>query len=256
MEILPFGYGGQTPRPLRYGTVPFHMSTRQTRTVARLPTSLYFRHVMVPEEAGARAVATATQRARLLDAMNRAVAAKGYSQVTVADVVGIASVSRRTFYQQFADKEACFLACYAAGSQAVIQDIAAAVRASGATDWRERVRAGLEAYTDTLSSEPDLARTLLVDVLGAGPRAVSLRREVLGAFTTLFRPAPGGSRESDEALRGIPEAYLRGLVGAISELVQEHISTDGAATLRELTPTLVDMAYGVLEAGRARAGRT
>jgi AcrR family transcriptional regulator len=175
--------------------------------------------------------------------MTRAVATKGYAKVTVADVVSLAGVSRRTFYEQFSDKEDCFLAAYTTGSQAVIDDIAAAVRASDSDDWRERVRVGITTYLEILSAEPDLARTLLVDVLGAGPRAVELRRRVRERFAALYAGEEGV----------VSEPYRRALVGAISELVQEHILTDGAHSLTQLAPTLVDLACTVLVAGDVAA---
>lgn len=49
-------------------------------------------------------------RARLLEGMARAVAAKGYADTTIADIVREASVSRRTFYENFADKAECLIA--------------------------------------------------------------------------------------------------------------------------------------------------
>jgi AcrR family transcriptional regulator len=213
-------------------------------TSPRNPDSLFFRHLdLTGGGAGPRAAASASQRARLLEAMTRAVATKGYAKVTVADVVSLAGVSRRTFYEQFSDKEDCFLAAYTTGSQAVIDDIAAAVRASDSDDWRERVRVGITTYLEILSAEPDLARTLLVDVLGAGPRAVELRRRVRERFAALYAGEEGV----------VSEPYRRALVGAISELVQEHILTDGAHSLTQLAPTLVDLACTVLVAGDVAA---
>ena len=69
-----------------------------------------------------------TQRARMLDAMTWAVAEKGYPNVTVADVVGRAGVSRRTFYEHFDDRLDCFLAAYETGADAVIAEISDQLR--------------------------------------------------------------------------------------------------------------------------------
>ena len=182
------------------------------------------------------------QRARLLEAMARAVAHKGFAKTTVADVVALAGVSRRTFYELFADKEDCFLDADRTGSDALIRAVATDVLISGADGWHERMRVGLEAYTGLLAADPDFARALLVDVLGAGPRAVQLRREVFSSFVDLFRPAPGG----------LPDPYLRALVGGISELVQEQILAEGAGTLSDLAPTLVELAYSVVEPAAPR----
>src|ERR1700693_2233345 len=55
------------------------------------------------------------QRAKLLDAMIRIVAEKGYEAPTVADAVKLARVSRGTFYELFESKEACLAAAYRLG---------------------------------------------------------------------------------------------------------------------------------------------
>ena len=47
--------------------------------------------------------------------MVSAAATLGYANVRIADVVNRARVSRQSFYAQFADKEACFLAAHAEG---------------------------------------------------------------------------------------------------------------------------------------------
>jgi AcrR family transcriptional regulator len=185
----------------------------------------------------------------MLEAMTRAVATRGYVNVTVADVVALAGVSRTTFYEHFGDKEACFLATYAEGSRALVEGIASSIRESGLADWHDRVRTGIERYLELLASNPNLARAILVDVLGAGPAAVELRRKVFSAFVDLFRPSPSGTRPGDVAMRRVPEPYLRGLVGGIAELVQEHIVTHGAESLPELTNTLVGLAFSIVELG-------
>src|ERR687893_3211952 len=65
-------------------------------------------------------VVAASQRARLLEAVGRAVAEKGYAGATIDDVVRRAGVSKKTFYEHFADKEECFLAAYEAASEELL----------------------------------------------------------------------------------------------------------------------------------------
>jgi AcrR family transcriptional regulator len=228
--------------------------TAPRQTVSRNPRSLFFRALPPGWETNRKAFAGA-QRERLLEAMSRAVATRGYVNVTVADVVALAGVSRTTFYENFADKEACFLETYARGSRALVEEIAVAIRASGQTDWHDRVRTGIEQYLELLGSNPYLARAILVDVLGAGPAAVELRREVFSSFVDLFRPSPLGSRPADVAMRRVPEPYLRGLVGGIAELVQEHIVARGAESLPELADTLVGLAFSIVELGTRQSTR-
>ena len=216
----------------------------------RRDDSLYFRGVP-PRAATTRDkdAVVVDQRARMLDAITTAVATKGYATATVADVVGAAGVSRRTFYEQFDDKEACFLAAYDEGASVLLADVAAAVRAADVDTWEDRVGVGLEAYCSVMADEPDLARTLMVDVLGAGPRAVELRRQVLSRFVGVYRALRDGARAEEPSLPHVPDVWLRALVGAIDSLVAEHILTDGAQSLRLLAPTLTELAVAVLAAG-------
>jgi AcrR family transcriptional regulator len=211
---------------------------------------LFFRSLPVPP--GPAAVA-ADQRARMLEAMTRVVVRKGYVHTTVADVVELAGVSRRTFYEQFTDKEACFLAAYDTAASAVLDDVAAAVRAHPGGGWRDRLRRALEAYTAVLAAEPEVARLFLVDVLGAGTPAVDLRRTVLDRFVEQYRAMRTAAAGEDPELAEVPDAMLRALVGAINELVQEHIAAHGAATLPELTPTLLDVSHAILARARLHA---
>jgi AcrR family transcriptional regulator len=101
------------------------------------------------------------QHAKLLDAMLRAVAEKGYAAATVADAVRLARVSRGTFYELFESKEACLAAAYLAGTEVLERRVAEAARSAG--DWREELRLGIRAYLHTLDSEPVFARVYLLE---------------------------------------------------------------------------------------------
>src|SRR5437660_5803757 len=101
------------------------------------------------------------QRAKLLDAMVRVVAEKGYDAATVADAVRLARVSRGTFYELFESKEACLTAAYRAGTEVLEERVTAATR--DATDWREELRLGIRAYLRTLDDDPVFARVYLIE---------------------------------------------------------------------------------------------
>lgn len=59
-----------------------------------------------------REVVQNNQRARLLAGAAKAVEERGFAKVTIGDIVRHAAVSRRTFYEHFADKEECFKAAF------------------------------------------------------------------------------------------------------------------------------------------------
>jgi AcrR family transcriptional regulator len=132
------------------------------------------------------------QRAKLLEAMVRAVADKGYEAATVADAVRLARVSRGTFYALFDSKEDCLLAAYRAGNEVLEERVAAAVR--GAADWREELRLGIRAYLETLESEPLFARVYLLQAhIVADEREAVIRRFAARygkTFARSGRPVP------------------------------------------------------------------
>ena len=98
----------------------------------RLPRSRCSR--AAPTPACARSCAR-SQRGRLICAIADAVAAKGYAATSVADVIALAGVSRKTFYEHFGDKEACFLAAYDSGAQAIYDAMVEAI--DGLSRWED-----------------------------------------------------------------------------------------------------------------------
>jgi AcrR family transcriptional regulator len=198
--------------------------------------------------------ASSITRARIFEAMARAVADRGYAATTVSDVVNEARISRRTFYEHFQDKEHCFLETYRTGCENGLAQIEAAVRALDEPDWRSRLRVSLATYLDILAAEPHFARVLLIDVLGAGPRALEMRERVLGVYVEQYRGLRERARAEHPDLPDVPDEFLRGLVGAVAELVQhcllESPTGEASERLRSLSPTLVSFAAAVLTGGR------
>src|SRR5260221_10731991 len=97
----------------------------------------------------------------------RIVGEKGYAAATVSDLTKQAGISRTTFYELFADKEACFLAAYDNAVDAVVRRISIAYEAE--ERWPDRARAGLATLLEALVADPAQARLALVDVAAAGP---------------------------------------------------------------------------------------
>jgi AcrR family transcriptional regulator len=213
--------------------------------------SLFLRDVPAPRDLDdLRSAASSLARARMLQAMARVVSARGYATVTVSDVVKAAKVSRRTFYEHFEDKEDCFVETYRTGCLNAIAQIDTALRALKEPDWRTRLWVSLEEYVSILAAEPDFARVLLIDVLGAGPRALAAREQVLEVYVEHYRGLVQRAQTEDPELPDPPARFLRGLVGGIAELVQQCLiegpAEQSPERLRELTPTLVSFATTIL----------
>lgn len=186
-------------------------------------------------------------RDRMLLAMTQAVAENGYAATTVADVVRIAGVSRRTYYEQFEDKEHCFLEAYRAGAGRVMEEIFATLREFADEDWRARVQVAVGTFTRVLASEPALARVFFVDVLGAGPSAVEERKRVFDLFAGGWRLLADRAERQEPEITRTPELVLHALVGAIAEVVLRQILSDGAETLPQIAPALTELSVRVIE---------
>jgi AcrR family transcriptional regulator len=148
-----------------------------------------------------RDVVEASQRTRLLEAIGRAVAERGYAGATIDDVVRRAGVSKKTFYDQFADKQECFLAAYETASEELLERVREAHAGEG--DWLERTRAGIAAYLRWLAADPALARVFLIEVAAAGPRALERRERLRDRYAELI------SERRRAALRGLPRGGRR-----------------------------------------------
>ena len=203
--------------------------------------------------AAPRDVVRESQRARMLDAMATAVAEKGYGRVAVADVIERAGVSRKTFYEQFANKEECFLAAYDTEADAVLAAIDEAI-GTAAPDWLAAGLAGTERYLAELAARPAFARTFLVEVLAAGPAALARRADVHRRFADQLRRIIDAARRDLPELDEPPPHVFSATVGAVDELVTRHLTEHGPETLAELVPAIVDVQLALL-VGRETAAR-
>jgi AcrR family transcriptional regulator len=198
-----------------------------------------------------REAVVASQRARLIEAMAQVVADKGYAATTVGDVVERAGVSRRTFYEQFADKEACFLAAYDAALAVVLSRLRDAVEVHAGGGWRARARAGVEAFLVLLASEPAFARALQVEILTAGPAALDRRAGMLVMFSGIWRNVYDQARAEEPTLAELPGEVFTILTAGLEELIRDCIRTRGPAALPELADPILRTVFAVFGAGRS-----
>jgi AcrR family transcriptional regulator len=178
------------------------------------------------------------QRMRILMAMAEVASEMGAGSVTVAHVVSRAGVSRRTFYDLFADREECFLAAF---EEAIGHGSALVIEAyEGETNWRERMRAALWALLQWLDEDPPTARLCVVESLAAGPRVLERRAVVLRALILTVdegRQAAAGPRGGVTRRKAatLPPLTAEGVVGAVLSVIHTRLSEPRT---RPLTPLL------------------
>ncbi len=188
-----------------------------------------------------------SQRGRLVYAIAQVVAEKGYAAATVADVVDRASVSRSTFYDQFPDKETCFLAAFNEGAAFVLARMRSAAESLGPDrDWRSHIRSDAETYLAVLASEPAFAFALHVEVLAAGPAALARRAQIQAVFTARTRGIYEEGRRLDPELRELPPELFAIHTGGTDELIRECLRTRGPDGLAELCEPVIEATLAML----------
>jgi len=186
------------------------------------------------------------QRERVLVAMLRSAAQLGYCDLAVRDVVQRAGVSRPTFYENFDNKEDCFLAALDAVAERLRKQVEAAAGEAGPS-WRNRLRAGIGELLRFVAAEPDAARALIVESRAAGTAAVVRRDQLLDRFALCI-----DTLAREEISKPPSTITAAGIVGGIEAVICSRLRREEAGDLDSLLPSL--MYFAVLPyAGREAA---
>jgi AcrR family transcriptional regulator len=161
------------------------------------------------------------------------VAELGYPETRVVDIIKRAGVSRKTFYELFADKEECFLAAYDHALGQLYRGTELAFESATAESWAERIRIALVAFLGFMAEEPEMAKFCIVDVLAAGPKALARRDAAIRQFTGFI---DAGRAESERELPGITALSL---AGGINELLYSEIIHGASAQLPARLPEII-----------------
>jgi AcrR family transcriptional regulator len=164
--------------------------------------------------------------------------------MTVEDISARAGVSRRTFYENFRDKEDCFMTSYRQHAQELLAVVAGA--ASAGEHWEERARFAVAALLRFFAQRPDYAHMGVIEVMAAGPAAVAERDQALTAVASLL---------GDEALAMAPDPaprmLLRTVAGGGLQLIYAWVLAGRTSELERLLPTIM---YMILAAPYGPAG--
>ncbi|HEU4657214.1 MAG TPA: TetR/AcrR family transcriptional regulator [Capillimicrobium sp.] len=191
------------------------------------------------------AVRLEMQRERLLDAAAHVFARHGYAGATAEAISREAGMSKATFYEHFDNKEDAIIALFETSAQALAQRMAEAT-STVLDSPEEQMRAGGRAFLEGLAQHPERAQTLLVEIIGAGPRAMERRDAMLEQFAALV----DGENATVHRKFGTPrfasphDAFA--IVGAAVELCSRQLRLGVPETLQELEPVIERLALGVL----------
>lgn len=198
---------------------------------------------------------TGTATERLEVAMAQAVCEHGYQATTARDLVARAQTSLATLYDHFHGKEGLFLAAFDRLTGRALEVSEGAFAVGGA--WPRRMQAVNRDLFAYLASEPELTRLSLVEVMGAGSKALAARDEMLKPFGEKLMG--GGYALAPEAPKIAEEACALAVYAAAGRWIEREGARSLAAlvplaTFIELAPFLGSSTAADLAAGDAPIG--
>lgn len=185
-------------------------------------------HQLDPDEVAAN------QRLRMYGAMIEAVATNGYGRTSVKQVVSLAGVSRRAFYEQFANKQECFLATLDLIASRAMDRIAMGYNATEGP-LEERLRGAFEKFAEVVQDNPKGARLMLVDAPSAGPAGW----ERLTRTLALFEQRLAASFAEAPDARALPEPIARAIVGGLRRAAFVRLVEGRTEEMKELVPDML-----------------
>jgi AcrR family transcriptional regulator len=190
-------------------------------------------------ESPSRGPFAVTQRERILDAAERAVAEKGCAGATIEGIVKLAGVSTVTFYEHFDGKEECLVAAF----DRAVEETRGLLReaASAELPWPEQVREGLRALLAAIDADPARARMCLVEAQMGGPALVARYDAALDAVVAKLREG----RALDSVKGWLPDGLEQATVGGLAWLLRQRLELDGGEAsvgMGELYPRMIEIA--------------
>ena len=185
------------------------------------------------------------QRARLLEAAAAVFARAGYAEASAESISREAGMSKATFYEHFANKEEIILALFDWARDRLLEAMVAATSAAG-NDPQARLRAGIHALLELIATHPDEAQTLLVEIIGAGPRAQERRDSILSDFAAAIDYENKLSAEKAGFGRFATLDDTFAVVGAVVELASRQIRLGQPGDARQLEPVVERLTLGLL----------
>jgi AcrR family transcriptional regulator len=210
-------------------------------------------HVTVPRgrHAPPLEVRLNLQRQRLFEAAAKVFSTVGYAEASAESISREAGMSKATFYEHFSNKEECILALVEAAGQASRMAVAAAAN-EAEEDFQAKVHARVSAFLRGLALFPEMARVVMVDVIGVGPDGAAKRDEMLQAFGDFLVEENLQAHESYGAPRFASPDDAYAIVGAIMELASRQLRTGQPERMTDLEPVIERVVAGVLEQGTTR----
>ena len=181
-------------------------------------------------------------RDRLLAGLATSICERGYRETKISDIVRHARTSRRTFYEEFGGKDECFVALLAATNERLRQQITEAV--DPAAPWRQQVRQAVEAYVETVSSEPAISLSWIRELPALGMLGRQVQRDAMGTLTDMLFQLADNDAFRRAGTRPVSRPIALILLGGLRELTATIVEDGG--DVRDLTEVGIQAATALL----------
>jgi AcrR family transcriptional regulator len=193
-----------------------------------------------------QSVGLPTQRDRLAAAAGQLSAELGSQAIGVHHICQRAGVSRRTFYELYADREACFTDAHQEAFGRLVGHVAEAVAEAG-PEWEDRAVAVTQALLSAWDADRVLAHLCLVAAVGGSDDTVALRRTAIAQLAALLSEAPTQPLAA--------EPVLAGAIGSVWELAFSRLTEEPDGSIAELAGTAIYLMLAPFAGRRQAAAR-
>lgn len=181
-------------------------------------------------------------RRRLLDALEASIAEDGYARATVANVVRRAKTSRRTFYQHFESREACFVALLSDANADQVRQISEAVDPSA--PWQKQVRQAVEAWISSGEARSALMLSWIRDVHALGVASRGLQRDAMENFIEMVGALGNTDEFRSAGIGPVSRQRIIMLLGGLRELTA--ITVEEGGRMSDVTDEAVEASIALL----------
>lgn len=152
----------------------------------------------------------------------------GYLGATVSEVIAQAGVSRPTFYDYFADRDECFVACAEDVRAELLAEVRSAVRERAPED---ALAGAIEALVAFAVAQPAKARFLMTEVLAGSTAALDVRDEGIRKIAQTVERSLGRAPAEQQ----IPDLPVAMVIGSVQRLLGSRLRRGERAldTVRE-----------------------
>ncbi|MFW0792524.1 TetR/AcrR family transcriptional regulator [Gordonia sp. CPCC 205515] len=163
-------------------------------------------------------------RRRLLDAMTTCLMGQGYRSTTVADIVRVAQTSRRSFYQEFADKQACFVELLRTTNESLVSAIVAGVDPDA--EWKVQIWQAVHSYVEVCEKHPEVTWSWIRELPALGDDAREIQVEAMESLIAVLVPLTATPRMHAAGIAPMSHATAVMIWGGIRELAASAVEHD------------------------------